>query len=99
VTSQHPIDNFFSDWAGGDLREPDPAYATEAFAPFRDMVLPYAAVIGPAPRCPMLIEDVEAIWAPIAAQDDWSLFEEKIVAVRELGAALANRKTPAKDAP
>jgi serine/tyrosine/threonine adenylyltransferase len=99
VTSQHPIDNFFSDWAGGDLREPDPAYATEAFAPFRDMVLPYAAVVGPVPRCPMLIEDVEAIWAPIAAQDDWSLFEEKIVAIRELGAALANRKTHAKDAP
>lgn len=35
----------------------------------------------------MLIEEVEAIWAPIAERDDWSAFERKIVDIREMGAA------------
>jgi serine/tyrosine/threonine adenylyltransferase len=98
VKSQHPIDAFFADWAGGDLRGDDPVYATEVFAPFRQHVSSYAPTIGPVPHCSMLIEDVEAIWAPIAAHDDWSLFEAKIIAIRELWTALSNRETHAKDA-
>jgi len=34
----------------------------------------------------MLIDEVEALWAPIAERDDWSLFETKlrdIAALRE----------------
>lgn len=96
VASQHPIDSFFADWSGGDLRYADPAYTNEAFAPFREIIAQYDGIIGAVPRCPMLIEDVEAIWAPIAAQDDWSVFQEKIVAIRETGAALANRERHAK---
>jgi uncharacterized protein YdiU (UPF0061 family) len=34
--------------------------------------------------CDMLIDEVEAIWAPIAARDDWSAFEAKIAALRDL---------------
>jgi len=98
VTSQHPIDCFFADWAGGDLAHPDPAYSAEAFAPFRETIAHYEGVIGQVPRCPMLIEDVEAIWAPIAEHDDWSLFDNKIIAIRATGAALANRETHAKAA-
>ena len=37
----------------------------------------------------MLIDEVEAIWAPIAANDDWSLFDAKIASIRAMGAALA----------
>jgi hypothetical protein len=37
----------------------------------------------------MLIDEIEAIWAPIAAADDWSRFEAKIAAVRQAGEALA----------
>jgi len=96
VTSRHPIDSFFADWAGGDLANPDPAYSAEAFARFREVIAQYQGVIGPVPRCPMLIEDVEAIWAPIAEHDDWSLFYNKIIAIRATGAALANRETRAK---
>ncbi len=31
--------------------------------------------------CTMLIDEVEAIWAPIAASDDWSLFHQKIAQI------------------
>jgi uncharacterized protein YdiU (UPF0061 family) len=33
----------------------------------------------------MLIDEVEAIWAWIADNDDWSVFEEKIAAIRTFG--------------
>jgi hypothetical protein len=39
--------------------------------------------------CTMLIEEVEAIWTPIAAEDDWSLFEAKLADIGELRAAYA----------
>ena len=38
----------------------------------------------------MLVDEVEAIWAPIAAGDDWSAFHAKVAAVREMGAALSS---------
>jgi hypothetical protein len=37
----------------------------------------------------MLIDEVEAIWAPIAASDDWQPLTAKIAAIRAMGAALA----------
>ena len=36
----------------------------------------------------MTIDEVEAIWEPIAASDDWSALHQKITALREMGAAL-----------
>jgi serine/tyrosine/threonine adenylyltransferase len=105
VESQCAIDSFYFDWAGGDLRQPEPVYAADAFAPFRDIVADYhpalsrAAPFWTGSPCAMLIEDVEAIWAAIAAQDDWAAFEAKIAHIRQMGAALANRKTDVKDAP
>jgi len=38
--------------------------------------------------CSMLIDEVEAIWAPITDADNWSPFQAKIAAVRRLGEAL-----------
>lgn len=35
----------------------------------------------------MLIDDVEAIWAPIAEHDDWSAFHAKLAAIRGMAAA------------
>ena len=32
----------------------------------------------------MLIDEVEAIWAPIAASDDWSRFEAKLTEIGEM---------------
>ena len=95
--SQVPFEQAFFDWYGGLARSDHaaespvaPAYADEAFAPVRAALAafepaedarfgnPYFA--GRTP-CSMLIDEVEAIWAPIAASDDWSLFEAKLAAI------------------
>jgi serine/tyrosine/threonine adenylyltransferase len=92
------IDRFFYDWRGGACRRSDPAYDHVVFRPFVEAAAAYAAMPGaldhpywsdPTP-CSMSIEEVEAIWAPIAERDDWSLFEAKIAAVRRMGEALAS---------
>jgi len=36
----------------------------------------------------MTIDEVEAIWAPIAEADDWSLLNRKIADIRAMRAAL-----------
>ena len=41
------------------------------------------------PAQSLLIEEVEALWAPIAEQDDWAPLYAKIAAIRAMGAALA----------
>jgi serine/tyrosine/threonine adenylyltransferase len=105
VESQCSLDRFFFDWAGGDLRVPAPIYATAPFAPFRNIVAGYQPALAltepfwAGAPCAMQIANVEAIWAPIAARDDWLLFEEAVAQIREMGAALENRKTAVKDAP
>ena len=83
------IDRFFFDVFGG--RAPD----GDGWAGLR------AALDGYAPRkardgaywsgdpCSMLIDEVEAIWAPIAEHDDWSLLAAKVAGIRAMGAALA----------
>lgn len=43
----------------------------------------------------MLIDDVEAIWAPIAEHDDWSGFHAKLAAIRSMGAAHGTPIPPA----
>ncbi len=91
--SQTPFEHCFFDWFGGAAstaraeRSPAaPAYASDAFAPFRARLTAYAP--DPAARldhpyfagltpCTMLIDEVEQIWAPIAAADDWSALTEK----------------------
>jgi hypothetical protein len=35
----------------------------------------------------MLIDEVEAIWAPIAAADDWGPLNAKVAAIRRMGEA------------
>ena len=98
--SRIPFERFFFDWYGGAARaaraEAGPAsafYRREDFQPLREALLarapasdvrldhPYFA--GEAP-CTMLIDDVEAIWAPIAERDDWSAFEAKIAEIRRM---------------
>jgi uncharacterized protein YdiU (UPF0061 family) len=98
VESQMAPDRFWFDWRCGVRRGPSPAepiYQGPAFTAFRAAVPAYAGV---APThaywrdtdpCTMLIDEVEAIWAPIAAQDDWSLLTAKVAAVRRMGAAMA----------
>jgi serine/tyrosine/threonine adenylyltransferase len=97
--SKMDIARFYFDWRGGALRGDSPAdvfYASESFEAFRAAISDYRGT-GPlnhpywseAEPCGMLIEEVEAIWKPIADSDDWSRLEAKIETVRAMGAALA----------
>jgi uncharacterized protein YdiU (UPF0061 family) len=87
------IDRFFFDGFGGVLPDSYGAAfdavraALAAYAPRSDRSHPYWR--GEAP-CSMLIDEVEAIWAAIDQHDDWSAFEAKIAAIREMGTALAD---------
>lgn len=71
-------------------------------AALNDALAPYEAVpcaldhpywSDPAPQA-MLIDEVEAIWSPIAEEDDWSALEAKVRAVRRMGEALAPPPPP-----
>ncbi len=96
--SQMSPDRFWFDWRGGTRRGPSPAddlYAGDAFAAFRAATADFA---GPVPEhpywtdaepCTMLIDEVEALWAPIAEADDWAPLHAKIAAIRHMGEAMA----------
>jgi serine/tyrosine/threonine adenylyltransferase len=87
------IDRFFFDWRGGNCARPAD-YQGEGFAALRHAIAPYARArdeaaywAGNAP-CSMLIDEIEAIWAPIAEADDWSMLNAKISAIRGKGKAM-----------
>jgi len=103
TTSQAPYEQFFFDWRGGAAsveraaRSPSAAfYATEAFVPIADALeayepaadlnLDHAYFARTSPRT-MLIEQVEAIWAPIAEREDWSLFHAALAEIAQMRAA------------
>jgi uncharacterized protein YdiU (UPF0061 family) len=100
--SRAPFERFFFDWRGGlasaDRAAASPSaahYASDAFAPVR------AALTGLSPAadarldhpyfagepCTMLIEEVEALWAPIAERDDWSAFTDKLAQIDRMAEA------------
>lgn len=54
--------------------------------PDRPARLDHAYFQGERP-CGMLIDEMEALWAPIADADDWAPLEAKIDAIRAMGAA------------
>ncbi len=89
----------FFDWFGGEASaaraqaSPQAAlYKTESFAPI------HAAIIAREPDRPerlshtyfqapqpvsMVIDKVEALWAPIAEADDWSLYDETLAHIEQ----------------
>lgn len=88
------IDRFFFDWRGG-ARPSGEAYAGPAFDALEAAVGERRGTRGhaywsdPEP-CSMLIDEVEAIWTPIAERDDWSLFDAKVAAIRRMGDAMVH---------
>ncbi len=90
-TTAAPMDRFFFDVFGGDL----PAEYGEPWDALRTALGAY----GPRKNrdhaywhgkpCGMLIDEVEAIWTPIADADDWSALHAKVAAIRTMGEALA----------
>lgn len=90
VASGTPIDRFFIDWAGGRTPVAPETGERQALIAALDG---RAATRGDwweqaAPQS-MHIEEVEALWAPIAESDDWQPLYDKVAAVRGMGAALA----------
>ncbi|WP_298191074.1 protein adenylyltransferase SelO family protein [Novosphingobium sp.] len=67
---------------------------SEALAAYEPVADTHPYWDDPAPQS-MLIEEVEAIWAPIAEGDDWSLLEAKIAALRRMGEAHGAPPPPA----
>jgi uncharacterized protein YdiU (UPF0061 family) len=108
--SQAPYEQAFFDWFGGLARpdraerSPSAAFyaapefsevrlALEGFSPDPALSLdhPYFARTTP---CTMLIDEVEALWAPIAEQDDWSAFETKRADIAEMASAYGTTPQP-----
>ena len=103
--SQIGYEQFWFDWRGGELsreratRSPvAPAYWTAAFEPVQAALAPYepspSVNLGhpyfarALPRT-MLIDEMEALWAPIAEADDWSAFQHALGEIEEMREAYA----------
>jgi uncharacterized protein YdiU (UPF0061 family) len=103
--TQIPYERFWFDWRGGLLSDAradqspvTDAYRAEAFNPIRwafneykpsptvNLDHPYFA--RSAPRS-MLIEEMEALWAPIAETDDWTAFNDALGEIEEMRQAYA----------
>jgi uncharacterized protein YdiU (UPF0061 family) len=89
-TTLMPVDRFFFD----AFAQPLPQTFANEWDEVRARLEPYAprrardhAYWQGAP-CAMLIDEVEAIWSPIAAADDWGPFGAKIANIRAMGDAL-----------
>lgn len=100
TTSKAPYEQFFFDWRGGAIsaqraaRSPSAehyasdafrhvANALEVFAPTDTVNLGHPYFARSRPRT-MLIDELEAIWAPIAENDDWTLFHETLKEIGEI---------------
>ena len=102
--SKAPFEQVFFDWYGGEQstaragKSPSKDfYNAEAFLPVRQALRDYATFDGAkinhsyflnSTPCTMLIDEVEAIWKPIAESDDWSAFHAKLGAITEMADAL-----------
>ncbi len=103
IDTKAPFEQVFFDWHGGKAssaraRKSPVAdlYAGPAFAPVETAMAghetaegvrlghPYFAREKP---CTMLIDEVEAIWAPIAEADNWSAFHAKLVDITTMADA------------
>ncbi|MEQ1900072.1 MAG: protein adenylyltransferase SelO family protein [Devosia sp.] len=110
AASQIPYEQFWFDWRGGTassgratLSPAAEAYASELFFPLRGLFEFYSPTSSAnldhpyfARRLPrsMLIDEMEAIWAPIAESDDWSALAVALAEIEEMREAYqADRKS------
>jgi uncharacterized protein YdiU (UPF0061 family) len=108
--TQVPFEQVFFDWYGGAastdragrsrLRD---RYTAPEFSPVRALLEQWQPRPGlgldhgyfaRGEPCTMLIDEVEAIWAPIAAADDWSRLQEKLARIEEMADAYGVQATP-----
>jgi len=103
MASGAPYEQVFFDWYGGDVSASRAgaspiasSYAGEAFTPLRGAMGAYSSRAGlkldhryfgrRQPRT-MLIDEMEAVWAPIARDDDWQAFSAILADIAELRTA------------
>jgi uncharacterized protein YdiU (UPF0061 family) len=100
--SQVGYDRFFFDWFGGEASAERALagtagahYTAPSFAPLRRTLGSYSAArpellatayYQRAAPCSLLIDEIEAIWAAIADNDDWSAFDGKLESIRAMPA-------------
>ncbi|UPY38601.1 protein adenylyltransferase SelO [Sediminicoccus sp. KRV36] len=83
LESEAPFERAFFDWRGGRIRD----YPHAAWAPVRAALAGYERAAGDHPHfegpgpATLLIEEVEALWAPIAESDDWGAFHAKLAQI------------------
>jgi len=96
VTTQMDPDRFFFDWRGGVRRGAsvaDAHYSHDGFTDFLALIPDFAtgapshAYWADDAPCTMLIDEVEALWEPIAERDDWAPLHAKVAAIRRMGEA------------
>ena len=94
IDTKTPFEQFFFDWFGGRASEKRASaspsaqfYAAENFEPVFAAIAAHATASGARldhayfsreKPCTMLIDEVEALWEPIADGDDWSAFDAKL---------------------
>jgi len=100
IDTKMPFEQFFFDWYGGRASEKRAAaspsaafYAQENFEPVFASIAAHQPAIGvrldhayfgrPTP-CTMLIDEVEALWKPIADSDDWTVFHAKLADIAQM---------------
>jgi uncharacterized protein YdiU (UPF0061 family) len=103
--SQIGYEQFWFDWRGGMTSSARAAqspvanaYYGESFAPVREAMMAYEPAASAnldhpyfaraVPRT-MLIDEMEALWAPIAENDDWSAFNGALAEIDEMREAYA----------
>jgi len=101
--TQMPFEQFFFDWRGGDgaraMRSPAAdAYRGSAFETLSGLLTAHPAAANAnldhpyfkrdVPRT-MLIDEMEALWAPIAERDDWRPLYEALGEIEEMREAYA----------
>ena len=106
IDSKAPFEQVLFDWYGGLASEKraqaSPAAAFYASAGFEPVYAALAAHDSAAglhldhayfareKPCTMLIEEIESLWAPIATDDDWSIFEAKLSDIRSMAQAYSS---------
>jgi len=102
--SRIPFEQFFFDWFGGASSEKRALsgagaayYKSSEFSAVRNAISEYQAASESALSQPyfqgdkpvtMLIDEVEAIWKPIADEDDWREFDKKLNTIANMREAL-----------
>lgn len=101
--TQAPFEQVLFDWFTGLASAPRAEsgpnaafYASDAFAPVRVALAEYQPQAGASlahpyfqarSPCTLLIDEVEALWAPIAERDDWTALDAKLAHIAQMAEA------------